>query len=172
MLPALVEADAETRARRVVRDAIASPPWFDMHGVGRRGRTNLAIPAERRVAAPRITAALVGMLALGIFLEATFAGAFLGGHPRWMSSHENLGNFLVLPPLGSLVVGLALRRRQPEPASMLASRVALLILVIAVVSTGHEHGSYLVVHIPAAVATVGLVTRQAIVSTEARKRGG
>ena len=87
----------------------------------------------------------------------------------WLSWHENLGDFLVLPPLASLSVGLALRRRQPETASMLASRVALLILVIAVVAAGHEGGSLLAVYIPAAVAAIGLVVRQAIMSAEARE---
>ncbi len=33
-----------------------------------------AIPAARRVAAPRTTATLAGILALGILVEATFAG--------------------------------------------------------------------------------------------------
>jgi hypothetical protein len=121
-----------------------------------------AIPAERRIAAPRTTAILAGVLALGVLLEATFAGGFLGGHHMWKSWHEDLGNLLVLPALASLVVGLALRRREPDSASMLASRVALLILVIAAVAAGHEGGSLLAIHIPVAVATTGLVVRQAM----------
>lgn len=51
---------------------------------------------------------------------------------------------------------------------MLASRVGLLILVVAVVVTGNVGGSLLAVHIPAAVATVGLVVRQAMVAVQAR----
>lgn len=124
-----------------------------------------AFPARRRLAAPRITAILAGILALGVVLEATFAGGFLGGHHVWMSWHEGLGNLLVLPPLASLIIGLALRRRERESASMLASRVALLILVIAVVATGHEGGNLLAVHIPAAVGTMGLVVRQSMPSS-------
>jgi hypothetical protein len=42
----------------------------------------------------------------------------------WVSWHKNLGDFLVLPPLASLVGGLALIRRQLEGASMLAGRFA------------------------------------------------
>jgi hypothetical protein len=120
-----------------------------------------AIPAERRVAAPRTTAILAGILALGVLLEAALAGGFLGGHHVWKSWHESLGDLLVLPPLLSLIVGLVLRRRQHEAASVLASRIALLILVIAVVVTGHEGGTILAIHIPAAVGTMGLVVRQA-----------
>jgi len=127
-----------------------------------------AIPAERRVAAPRTTAILAGILSLGVLLEATFAGGFLGGHHVWKSWHETLGNLLVLPPLTSLIVGLALRRRQREAASMLASRIALLILVVAVVVTGRQGGTILAVHIPAAVGTMGLVLRQTMMSAEGR----
>jgi hypothetical protein len=131
-----------------------------------------SIPAERRVAAPRATAILAGILALGVLLEAAFAGGFLGGHDLWMSWHEDLGNLLVLPPLASLIVGLALRRRQPETTSMLASRIVLLILVILVVTTGHEAGSLLAIHIPAAVGTMGLVVRQTMKAAEARATRG
>ena len=73
-------------------------------------------------------------------------------------------------PIGwRVIVGLALRRRQPENASMLAGRVALFILVIAVVATGNAGSSLLAVHIPAAVATFGLVVRQVTIATQARE---
>ena len=124
--------------------------------------------AVRRVAAPRTTAILAGLLALGVLVEAALAGGFLGGSHMWKSWHENLGTFLILIPLASLLVGLALYRRQPEKVSMLANRVVLLILVVTVVVTGNAGGSLLAVHIPAAVAMVGLVVRQAMIATQAR----
>jgi len=124
--------------------------------------------AVRRVAAPRTTAILAGLLALGVLVEAALAGGFLGGSHMWKSWHENLGTFLILIPLASLLVGLALYRRQPEKVSMLANRVVLLILVVTVVVTGNAGGSLLAVHIPAAVAMVGLVVRQATIATQAR----
>lgn len=52
------------------------------------------IPAMRRIAAPRTTAILAAILALGALLEATFVGGFLGGHHVWKSWHENIGNDL------------------------------------------------------------------------------
>jgi hypothetical protein len=128
-----------------------------------------AIRAASRVTAPRTTLILAGFLALGVLVEAAIAGGFLGGQHMWMSWHENLGGFLVLPTLASLIVGLALRRRQPENASMLAGRVALLIVVITVVATGNGGGSLLAVHIPAAVATFGLLVRQMMLATQARE---
>jgi hypothetical protein len=114
---------------------------------------------------------LACILAIGILVEATFAGGFLGGPHMWKDWHANLGDLLPLPPLASLVAGLALRRRQPEGVTMLATRVVLLILVVAVVVTGHEGGTLLAVHIPAAVATAGLLVRQVTMSNQARKRG-
>jgi hypothetical protein len=64
-----------------------------------------AIRAASRVTAPRTTLTLAGFLALGVLVEAAIAGGFLGGQHMWMSWHENLGGFLVLPPLASLIVG-------------------------------------------------------------------
>jgi hypothetical protein len=124
--------------------------------------------AVRRVAAPRTTAILAGLLALGVLVEAALAGGFLGGSHTWKSWHENLGTFLILIPLASLLVGLALYRRRPENVSMLANRVVLLLLVVTVVVTGNAGGSLLAVHIPAAVAMVGLVVRQAMIAAQAR----
>lgn len=60
-----------------------------------------AIRYAGRVTAPRNTMRLAGILALGLLVEAAFAGGFLGGHHMWMSWHENLGTFLILPPLAT-----------------------------------------------------------------------
>ena len=95
----------------------------------------------RRVAAPGTTAILAGLLALGVLVEAALAGGFLGGHRLWKSWHENLGTFLILIPVASLLVGLALYRRQPENVLMLASRVVLLLLAVSVVVTGNAGGA-------------------------------
>jgi hypothetical protein len=88
----------------------------------------------------------------------------------WLSWHADLGDVLVLPPLASLIVALVVRRPHPDTPAMLASRVALLILVIAIVATGHASGDLLAIHIPAAVAVVGLIfhqLHQAVLSTQA-----
>jgi hypothetical protein len=129
-------------------------------------------PGGGGVAAPRTTATLVAIFALGVFAQATFAGAFLGGHESWHSWHENLGNVLVLPPLASLLVGIGARRRQRDTPSMLASRAALVVLVALVIVTGRSGGAWLAVHIPAAFATAGLVVRQILASGQARQTRG
>jgi len=87
----------------------------------------------------------------------------------WLSWHENVGDLLVILPLASLIAGLAFRRRQADTTAMMASRVTLVVLVVAVVASGHAGGGRLAFHIPAAVATVGLATRQAMIAHRAAR---
>jgi hypothetical protein len=122
------------------------------------------------VAAPGVTAALAAALALGVLAQATFAGGFLSGHHVWMTWHENLGDFLILPPLASLFVGLVSWRHQRDTTPMLVSRVVLLAAVLALVITGYAADTsreILAVHIPAAVATFGLVVYQTLLAIQA-----
>ncbi len=121
------------------------------------------------LAAPRATAALAAVLGIGLLAQGAFAGAFVGGHHQWLTWHEDLGDFLVLVPLASLLLGLALRHRRPEPWAALARRAGLLVLVVAVIATGHAGGTWLVVHVPAAVAAMGVVVRQLTVSASAHR---
>ncbi|TNC29200.1 hypothetical protein [Amycolatopsis alkalitolerans] len=116
---------------------------------------------KRTVAAPRLTAALGLLLAVGVLAQGLTAGAFLQGDGQWHPWHEALGDALVLPPLISLVVALALFRRQPDTPSVLATRIVLLALVVIAIGAGHAGKSMLVVHIPTAIAVVGIAVRQA-----------
>jgi hypothetical protein len=116
---------------------------------------------RRTVAAPRLTATLGLLLAVGVLAQGLTAGAFLQGDAQWHAWHEALGNALVLPPLISLVVALALLRRQPDTPSVLATRIILLVLAVIAIGAGHAGRSLLVVHIPAAIAVVGIAVRQA-----------
>lgn len=116
---------------------------------------------RRTVAAPRTTAILGLLLAVGVLAQGLSAGAFLQGDHHWYAWHEALGNALVLPPLISLVVALVLLRREPDPPSVLAARVVLLALVIVVIAAGHAGRDLLAVHVPAAIAVVGIAVRQA-----------
>lgn len=114
----------------------------------------------RTIAAPRLTAILGLVLAVGVLVQGLFAGAFMQGDRQWLTWHEMLGSALVLPPLISLIAALVLLRRRPDPPSALATRIFLLVLVIVVIATGHA-GGLLAVHIPAAIAVVGIAVRQA-----------
>jgi hypothetical protein len=112
---------------------------------------------------------LAEILGIGILVQAAFAGGFLGGHHIWLNWHQRIGDLLVVFPLASLLVALALRRRQTERSSMLGNRLALVLLVIGVEATGHAGGSLLAVHIPAAVATMALVVHQGVTAAEGRR---
>ena len=117
--------------------------------------------SRRGIAAPRTTAILGLILAAGVLVQGLFAGGFMERGHGWHAWHEALGNALVLPPLVSLLVALLLLRRQPDPPSALVTRVFLLVLVIGVILTGHAGTHLLMVHIPAAIAVVGISVRQA-----------
>ena len=93
----------------------------------------------RSVAAPWVTATLAVLFILVALAQAAFADGFAGGHHMWLSWHENVGDLLVVLPLASLIVGLV-RRRQADTTAMLASRVTLVVLVVAVIATGHAGG--------------------------------
>lgn len=118
-------------------------------------------PTRRGIAAPRTTAILGLVLAVGVLAQGLSAGGLLQGGREWHAWHEALGNALLLPPVVSLVIALLLLRRQPDPPSALATRVFLLAMVVLVILTGHAGRSLLIVHIPAAVAVVGIAVRQA-----------
>ncbi|HZD67397.1 MAG TPA: hypothetical protein VFA45_00305 [Actinomycetes bacterium] len=129
-----------------------------------------AAPVTRGVAAPRVTTVLAAALALGVLAQATFAGEFLSGQRVWLTWHENLGDFLLLVPLASLFVGLVSRRHQRDTTPILVSRVVLLAAVLTLVITGHAVDTsreMLAVHIPAAVATFGIVAYQALIAVRA-----
>lgn len=117
--------------------------------------------SPRAIAAPRVTAINGLVLAALVVVQGLLAGGFLGGEHQWYAWHEVLGTVLVVPPLVSLVVALVLIRRQREAPSALATRVFLLVLVVAVIVTGHFGRSLLAVHIPAAIAAAGIAVRQA-----------
>lgn len=125
--------------------------------------------AARQTAAPRATKVLAEILGVGVLAQAGFAGGFLGGHHMWLNWHQRLGDFIVVIPLVSLVVGLVARRRQPETTSMLLVRVVLIALVIGTEAAGHAAGSWLALHIPLAVALMALTMRQIILAAEAQR---
>lgn len=118
-------------------------------------------PPARAIAAPRLTAILGLILAVGVLAQGLLAAEFMRGSHHWFAWHEALGNALIVPPLISLIAALVLVRRQRDTPSALATRVFLLLLVAAVIITGHAGGGLLAVHIPAAIAVVGIAVRQA-----------
>jgi hypothetical protein len=126
------------------------------------------VRVARQIAAPRATKVLAEILGLGVLAQAAFAGGFLGGHHMWLSWHQRLGDFIVVIPLVSLIVGLVARRRRPDTTSMLLIRVVLVALVIGTEAAGHAAGSLLALHIPLAVAVMALTMWQITIAAEAQ----
>lgn len=120
-------------------------------------------------AAPRVTAALAALFLIAVLAQGAFAGGFLSGHHAWLAAHSDTGDALILVPAAILIAGLAGRRRQPDTRLVLASRVALLVLTVIVIAAGHAGGGWLALHIPAAIATVGLATRLALLAVRAAR---
>jgi len=115
----------------------------------------------RDIAAPRLTAVLGLILAVGVLVQGLTAGLFLQGDHPWIAWHEALGNLLIVPPLVGLVAALVLLRRHPDPPFVLAARIVLVLLVATVIVTGHAGRDLLAVHIPAAIGVVGISVRHA-----------
>ncbi len=139
-------------------------------GAAATGRARLAARGPPGVAAPRVTAALAVLFLIAVLAQGAFAGGFLSGHHSWLAAHSDLGDALILVPAAILIAGLAGRRRSADTRSMLASRVALLVLIVVVIGAGHAGGGWLALHIPAAIATVGLATRQAVLAFRAAQK--
>jgi hypothetical protein len=127
------------------------------------------VRVARQIAAPRATRVLAEILGLGVLAQAAFAGGFLGGHHMWLSWHQRLGDFIVVIPIVSLVIGLLARRRQAEATLMLLMRAALIALVIGTEAAGHAAGSLLALHVPLAVATMALTMWQITNAAEAQR---
>lgn len=117
--------------------------------------------SRHTAAAPRLTAVLGFVLAVGVLTQGLTAGAFLQGESQWHAWHDALGNALVLPPLISLVVAVTLHRRQPDTPAVLALRIVLLVLVVVAIAAGHAGRTLLALHIPAAIVVAGFAVWQA-----------
>lgn len=107
----------------------------------------------------RAAAVLAALVALGVLLQAVFAGGFirafygstvLGSSLTWHELGAN-ATFGLLVLEGVIVVATPLRRRRAH----VASGVVLGVLLTAVIGLGYVGGGSLVVHVPLAVLTFG-----------------
>jgi len=108
-----------------------------------------------------IFAALVGLTALAILLQAVFAGEFIqrGTHSSWLSAHDV--NADVVIALAVLSAVFALVRLRAVARSLVIGAVALAVLVIVQVAIGHaitqsNDDGLIPVHVPLALLIFGL----------------
>jgi hypothetical protein len=106
-------------------------------------------------------AALIGLVALAILLQAIFAGVFIepGGHPGSLNAHDINADVALGVSVIAAVYALVLLRK-PAP-SLAIGAVVLVVLLVALVAIGHaitgsgDHG-LTPVHIPLALLAFGL----------------
>ncbi len=108
-----------------------------------------------------IFAALVGLTALAVLLQAVFAGEFIehGTHSSWRSAHD--ANADVVIGLAVVSAVFALARLRAVARSLVLGAVVLAVLVIAQDAIGHaitqsHEDSLIPVHVPLALAIFGL----------------
>jgi hypothetical protein len=106
-------------------------------------------------------AALVGLQALAILLQAIFAGEFIrpGTHSGWLDAHDV--NADVVIGLSVLTAVFALVRLRTAARSLAVGAVVLMVLVIAQVAIGHaitqsNDNGLIPVHVPLALLIFGL----------------
>jgi hypothetical protein len=106
-------------------------------------------------------AALVGLVALAILLQAVFAGVFIepGAHSGWLNAHDINADVALGISIVAAVYAFVLLRQSAR--SLVIGSVALVALLIALVAIGHaitgsgDHG-LTPVHIPLALLAFGL----------------
>ncbi|QDP98314.1 hypothetical protein FOE78_22535 [Microlunatus elymi] len=108
----------------------------------------------------RLTMIMNAVLAIGVLAQGLFAGAFLQSRPGWFTAHEALGNALIIPALIASITALTLLVRGRAAATLLVRQAVLLGLIVAVIAAGHAGGAWLMLHIPAAIAALGIAVRE------------
>ena len=106
-------------------------------------------------------AALIGLTALGILLQAIFAGEFIrpGAHSGWLDAHDV--NADVVIGLSVISAAFAVVRLRRVARSLAIGSVVLAVLVIVQDSIGHAitgsgDDGLIPVHIPLALLVFGL----------------
>lgn len=117
-------------------------------------------PATRR-AVPALYSALIGLAALAVLLQGLWAGLFLQKEGErdesWVNVHARGADVaILLAALATVVAFVKLRERK----DLLLGSAALTVLLLVESYIGGivgEHGGWAAVHVPLAMALMGLV---------------
>ncbi|HXR44727.1 MAG TPA: hypothetical protein VN759_07970 [Pseudolysinimonas sp.] len=118
-------------------------------------------PAAGSTRSP-LFAALTGVTALGVLLQAISAGAFMAlrhSGAGWTDVHDIVADVTLVAALATAIVGLAVKRRA-QPAVAWGA-VVLFVLLVAQVVIGHlitdaDLDGLVAVHVPLALIVFGL----------------
>lgn len=130
--------------------------------------------APHRLSLPRWFAALVGVTALGIFLQAVTAGLFVNqdGRDGWVTVHGVIADATWVAALVTALVGVrSVRRSHPR---LWWGAAALFVLVLAQTGLGHlitdgGQDGLIVVHVPLAFVVFGLTIWLSVVAARTRR---
>jgi len=124
-----------------------------------------------------IFAALTGLTALAILLQAVFAGEFINRAHRggWLSAHDVNGDVTIALAVITAIYALVALRQSARP--LVIGAVTLAVLVGAQAAIGHAvtdggHDWLLVIHIPLALLVFALTIWLSVHARAARKAAG
>jgi hypothetical protein len=118
-------------------------------------------------AAGKVIAALVGLVSLGVLVQAVTAGVFAReqDHKGLIDAHSGIAYLIGLLALVAVIVALVMWRGKAGGSAVIAETVALLVAVIIQIGIGGQigdlgksgtHPGLLAVHIPLALIIFGL----------------
>lgn len=118
-------------------------------------------------AAVKSIAAIVGVLALGVLVQAVTSGVFVREPHRdgWINAHSGVAYVVALLALAAVVVAVGMWRGKVGAPVVIAETVALLVAVVVQVGIGQQigeldtagtHPGLLAVHIPLALIIFGI----------------
>jgi heme A synthase len=136
-------------------------------------------PITRAVAAAsansklRAFNALVGVTALGIFLQAITAGEFVSQEHRggWITAHNIISNVTVTVAVAAAIAGFAAGRinRTAAWASVVLALLLVVQIVIGHLITDAKQDGWIAVHVPLAFVIFGLTIWLSIRGAMARR---
>ncbi len=112
-------------------------------------------------------AAIVGVLALGVLVQAVTSGVFVREQHRdgWINAHSGVAYVVALMALAAVVVAVGMWRGKAGAPVVIAETVAMLVAVVVQVGIGQQigdlgkagtHPGLLAIHIPLALIIFGL----------------
>ncbi|MGI8750971.1 MAG: hypothetical protein ACR2MN_01385 [Acidimicrobiales bacterium] len=147
--------------------------------MSRQSSAGLGQPSPTAV---KSTAAIVGVLSLGVLVQAVTSGVFVRESHRdgWINAHAGVAYVVALLALAAFVVALAKWRGKVGAPVVIAETAALLVAVVIQIGIGQQigdlgksgtHPGLLAIHIPLALIIFGLALHLSTFVANVRRGG-
>ncbi|MDQ2729047.1 MAG: hypothetical protein M3Y91_14590 [Actinomycetota bacterium] len=128
-------------------------------------------------------AAIVGVLSLGVLVQAVTSGVFVRERNRdgWINAHAGVAYVVALAAVAAVVVAVGMWRGKVGAQVVIAETVALLVAVVVQIGIGGQigdldksgtHPGLLAIHIPLALIIFGLALHLSTFVANVRRSGG